>query len=200
MHPKIQEGNFHESINRAITEERHVEYLQEVLKKYKEYKLEFEKNFTDKNPKDAVYAFRATYLLKRPVWRDIAILGTQTFCDLAETIIESMCWDNDHMHGFEFLDTRKRPDPLFTGSSIAFFAPGWEDDPHPTFKTDEIRICDLDYSRHPRLEFMFDFGDGHRFDVKLKGTRHVDKQETARDFPRVIDQRGVAPEQYPALD
>ena len=200
MKPKIQESNFHESVSRAIAEERHVEYLQEVLKKYEEYKQEFEKSFRSKNPKDAVYAFRATYLLERLVWRDAAILGTQIFCDLAATIIGAMGWDNDHMHGFEFPERRARPDPYFTGSAIAMFAPGWEDDPHPTYKTDEIRICDIDYTKTRKLEFMFDYGDGHRFDVAYKGMRPVAGKETTRDFPRVTDQRGVAPEQYPALD
>lgn len=33
---------------------------------------------------------------------------------------------------------------MFTGSTVAFFAPGWEDDPHPTFKSDEIRIYDIE--------------------------------------------------------
>ena len=200
MHPKIQDYNFHEAIDRAIAEERHPEYLREVLKKYDEYQRVFETKFSDHNPADAVYVFRATYLLKKSVWREIEVLGMQTFHRFAATIIGAMGWDNDHMHGFEFPERRARPDPYFTGSAIAMFAPGWEDDPHPTYKTDEIRICDIDYTKTRKLEFMFDYGDGHRFDVAYKGMRPVAGKETTRDFPRVTDQRGVAPEQYPALD
>jgi hypothetical protein len=47
MKPKIQESNFIESINKAIAEGRHVEYLREVLKKYTEYQKEFEKNLSN---------------------------------------------------------------------------------------------------------------------------------------------------------
>ena len=198
--PKIQEGDFYKVINQAIAEERHVDYLQEVLKKYEEYKRVFDENFTDKNPREAVYKFHAVYLLKKPVWRDIEILGKQTFCHLAEEIIYSMNWDNDHMHGFEFPKVRKKPAPFFIGSAISFFAPGWEDDPHPTYKSDEIRICDMDYTKQPKLKFMFDFGDGHEFDIAFGGTRSINKKEKERDFPRMVDQRGVAPEQYPAYE
>jgi hypothetical protein len=197
MKPKIQEGDFYKIINHAISEGRHVDYLREVLKKYEEYKSEFEKNFTEENPKNTVYKFRVNYLLKRLVWREIELFGNQTFEDLAETIIDSMGWDNDHMHGFEFSGLDKRPDTLFTGSTIAFFASGWEDDPHPTFKFNKIHICDIDYVKQPKLEFTFDFGDGHRFDIEFKGIRKIAKNKMKNKFPCIIDQRGVGPEQYP---
>ena len=61
MKPKIQEDNFIQNINQAIAEGRHADYLNEVLRKYEEYKKEFDRNFSDKNPKDAVYVFRAKY-------------------------------------------------------------------------------------------------------------------------------------------
>jgi len=198
--PKIQQDNFYKVINQAISKGRHVDYLQEVLKKYKEYKSEFEKNFTDKNPKNAIYKLRAVYLLKKPVWREVEILGKQTFEDLADIIIDSMDWDNDHMHGFEFFGYNKKPDPLHTGSSIAFFAPGWEDDPHPTFKSNEIHICDIDYIKQPKLGFIFDFGDGHRFVIEFKGIRDINKKEKVKNLPCLLDQRGIAPDQYPDYD
>jgi len=193
--PIIKEGDFYEQINGAIAAGRHISYLKEVIKKYEEYKKVFAENFTTKNTKGAVYEFRISYLLKKPVWREIEILGKQSFFDLAEETIASMNWENDHMHGFDLKYPRK-PDPLITGSSISIFAPGWEDDPHPTFKTDEVMIADLDYIKQSKLRFTFDYGDGHEFDVEFKKMRVLSKGEKISNFPHVIDQRGVAPEQY----
>lgn len=200
MKPKINEGDFYKSINQTISEGRHVDYLQEVIKKYEEYKNEFEKNFTDKNPKKSVYKFCVTYLLKKPVWREIELLGKQTFLDLAKTIIDSMGWDNDHMHGFEIPKQKRKPDLFFTESSLAFFATGWEDDSHPTFKTDEISISDIGYEKLPKLHFTFDFGDSHEFNIEFKGMRDANEKEKIGDFPKVIDQCGVGPEQYPEYE
>lgn len=194
--PKIEEGDFYQNINNAISAKRHVLYLKEIIKQYEEYKKVFLENFSDKNPKDAVYKFRITYLLKRPVWRDIEIIGKQSFCDLADEIIFSMNWENDHMHGFD-LKYSKRLGNIINGSSITFFAPGWEDDQHPTYKTKDVLIADIDYNKQPKLKFMFDYGDSHEFDVEFKGMQSLNKNEKIANFPRLTDQRGVAPEQYP---
>jgi len=47
MKPKINEGNFYKSINQTISENRHIDYLKEVIKKYEEYKKTFDNVFTD---------------------------------------------------------------------------------------------------------------------------------------------------------
>ena len=159
MKPKLKEDNFLENIYQAIAEDRHVDYLKEVLRKYEEYKNEFERNFSEANSKDDVYRFRAKYLYDKIVWRDIEILGDQTFNDLADRVIFSMDWLNDHMHGFDLALKHTSKDLLFTGSSVTFFAPGWEDDPHPTYKSDEIYIADMDYEKQSKLRMTFDFGD-----------------------------------------
>jgi len=195
--PKIKEGDFQKSINQAIDADRHVKYLEEVLKKYDSYKKTFEEIFTSGNPEKQIYKFKVTYLRKKLVWRDIEITGEQTFLDLTEKIIDSMGWLNDHMHGFDIPGTEREPDPLMTGSSKSFFAPEWENDPHPFYKTDDIRICDINYDKLPKLDFMFDYGAGHAFHVKFKSSRTVNKKEKKRDFPKVVDRRGVSPEQYP---
>ena len=195
--PQIYEENFQTSINQVIKKGRHADYFKEVLREYEDYKVAFSKIFTDKNSPDDIYKFRVIYLLKKPVWRDIEILGKQTFLDLAEEVIDSMGWMNDHMHGFDIPETETEPDPFVTGSSKSFFAPGWIDDPHPTYKTDEIRICDIDYDELPKLNFIFDFGDGHRFNIEFKGNCKKKKEDKKSDFPKIIDQRGVGPEQYP---
>lgn len=197
MKPIVQEDDFYKVINRAIAEGRHVQYLQDVLKKYEEYKREFDKRLTEKNPVDVIYVFRVTYLSKKPVIREIEIYGRQTFDDLANEIIASMKWENDHMHGFEFLPRAERDDPFFTGSQIAFFAPYWEDDPHPTFKSDEICICNIDYDTQKKMEFIFDFGDYHQFEIEHIEMRKWDFSDRLTGFPRIIKKSGRPPKQYP---
>lgn len=198
MKPKIQDGNFCQVTKQAMAEGRYDDYMKEVLKDYEAYKNEFDDNFTEANPPGAVYRFKVEYLLKKPVWREIEILGRQTFARLSNTIIDSMGWNNDHMHGFSFPDPKDKS--MLRPSPYTFFADGWEDDPHPTFKSTEIRICDIDYKKQPRLGFLFDFGDGHMFNIEFKGFQTNEKKAKAGDYPRVVDQRGIAPEQYPALE
>lgn len=194
--PIVQEGDFYQSIQRAKKQGNHDEYLDEILDAYEKYKQVFSQAFTENNPLDAIYVFRVNYLLKVPVWRDIAILGNQTFYHLAKTIIRSMGWKNDHMHGFSIPQVDKIYQSRFADYSI--FAPGWKDDPFPTIKTDKVKIADVDYKKHPKWEFIFDFGDGHLFTIEL---RKIETGNEAKDycknFPVCVDQHGIAPEQYP---
>lgn len=194
MKPKVEESNFLEVINKAIAEKRHVDYLQKVKKDFKDYKNHFEQVLLEDFDNHKVYCFQAVYKRERNLWRTIEVLGNQTFNELAEAIISSMDWDNDHMHGFYFPDEKGE---MLYSSPYAIFAPGWEDDPHPTFKTDEIKIGQIDFEKLPRLEFVFDFGDSHEFDIYYKSQRKPEKKEGQKDFPRLVDQKGVAPEQYP---
>ncbi len=109
-----------------------------------------------------------------------------------------MKWDNDHMHSFSIAHLEKKSANR-DGSRVwaEFFAPDWKDDPYPTYKTDQVQICQLDYQKVPKLNFTFDFGDGHRFDIVYKAVRARNSKEHIKDFPLNIDQRGIAPEQYP---
>lgn len=197
--PIIEEGNFQEIIHEAQKEKRHPAYLKKIVVDYEKYRQEFSKAFIDKNPLNGVYVFRVSYIRKTPVWRDIVIFGKQTFCNLAEAIIDWMGWDNDHMHGFSMKKVEGVPQHRY--SQFSMYAPGWEDDPYPTFKTDQIKIADINYSMHPKWNFVFDFGDGHEFDIELK---KIDEKAQEKDFdeslPTCIDQRGVAPIQYPAFE
>lgn len=203
MTPEINEGDFYETIHAAIAADRHVEELKKILEDYELYKKKFADSFTKNGYPKALYTFRVTYHYKKNLWRDIAVLGSQKFLDLAEAIIDSMGWDNDHMHGFELIDIhplgRNVPAKKLWSMSYEFFAPDWEDDTFPTYKTDEIHISDLDYAKYPKLKFSFDYGDDHTFDVELKHVKEGEKK-LKKNFPILIDQRGVAPEQYPEYE
>jgi hypothetical protein len=200
--PRIQEDDFYENINAAIKEGRHVDALEDIVKQYEDYKAVMEQALTDKNSSDAVYVFCAKYLRRKNIWREIAILGSQTFEILAGEIINSMAWDNDHMHGFSLPKKPQLQSP-FSFSPLAeyypytFFADGWGDDQYPTFKSNQIRICQINYDLFPVLRFEFDFGDSHLFEVKLKEIRKPEIHGSKKTLPMLVDQRGVAPEQYP---
>ena len=196
---KIDEGDFKQSINRAINKGNHVDYLKNVLKDFDDYEKFFLNVFTDKNPPHSVYSFKVNYLLKKPVWREFEICGVQEFDLFAEAITDSMEWYNDHMHGFSFPDSKQNHWQLNI-LPYTFYAPGWEDDPFPTYKSDQIRIENLDYKKFPKLRFEFDYGDGHLFDIEYLNIRPMEENEVVDEFPKVIDQRGVAPEQYPPCD
>ena len=197
--PVIEEGDFREVIGTAFKEKRHVSYLKKVLIDFEEYKKVFSQVFTTENPLQVVYIFRFHYIDKRPVWRDIAILGKQTLSNLAETVIDWMDWDNDHMHAFSLKKLHEKSLSRYTEFSL--YAPGWEDDPYPTFKTNKIKVADIDWQKYPKWNFVFDFGASYEFDVEL---RKIETKLTGKDFdeplPACIDQRGVAPLQYPEYD
>ena len=201
--PKIKEGDFREVISSAIAENRHVDYLRAVLENYEWYQKEFTKVFAHNGEPTAIYIFRAVYERESKIWREIEILGSQTFEKLAKMIVSGMKWHYDHMHGFTIPGIEKKPSGKIEYEPITrldFFAPHWEDDPFPTYKSNEIKICQIDYSKHPILDFIFDFGDGHEFQIIYKGTRPIKPREKKVVFPAIIDQRGIAPKQYPPCE
>lgn len=196
--PVPDEGDFYEVTKHAISIEMHADFVKDAVKDYEDYKTYFSNVFVEK-PLGNWYIFRVIYLLKKPVWRDIIIGQSQTLNDLAEEVIYSMSWDNDHMHGFGFPFKRGKLIEWYV-SPYAIYAPGWEDDPFPTYKSDQIKIGEIDFVKYPKIRFTFDYGDNHEFDILYKGLYKPSKKLIIKDLPSTIDQRGVAPEQYPDYD
>jgi len=199
--PVIEESGFVESINKAIAKKQHADYLRSMLKQYDEYKSVFKGVLVPLQSDDCrkVFTFRVTYLLKNPVWREFELHGCETLEEFADAVIDSMGWANDHMHGF-FVPEGRGKMKYYAYTENGIYAPGMEDDPFPTFKSDQVRIASIDYGKYPKLGFVFDFGDGHRFDIVWKGTREGSKGHNDEDMPRLVDQRGVGPEQYPNVE
>lgn len=196
------ENDFYQSINAAISKGRHAEYLSSVLAEYEWYKTEFSKVFSHTQPSGSIYLFHVVYKLKHGVSRDIEILGNQSYEKLARIIVKSMGWQYDHMHGFTVVGPKRKPYDSFMvqKSQLEFFAPNWNDDPYPTYKSSKIKINQINYTKYPRIEFIFDFGDGHRFDIKFVKERKVTLRDGKKKFPQLFDQCGIGPEQYPDAD
>ncbi len=47
------------------------------------------------------------------------------------------------------------------------------------------------------MEYLFDFGDQWRFDVKLEG---IDSADARVKKPKILEKRGQSPPQYPNMD
>ncbi len=65
--PILDEDGFYQGINKAIQENRHVDYLKNVIEDYEAYKKAFATVFAEENPDDFVYRFHVTYLNKKAV-------------------------------------------------------------------------------------------------------------------------------------
>ena len=198
--PVIEESGFTESIESAITQEKHSEHLQHILEQYDEYKRIFRNVLIPLLAGDCkkIFTFRVNYLLKKRVWREFELHGCETLEEFADAIVDSMGWAKDHLHGF-FIPEGRGSMKYYAYTENGIYAPGMEDDPSPTFKSDQVRIGNIDYEKYPKIGFVFDFGDGHRFDILWKGTR-IGAKEQDGSMPKLIDQRGVGPEQYPDIE
>lgn len=195
MKPKIRNREFESIAKKMITKSDHSDYMRVALKEYQSYLRFMDKAFLDE-PDDRLYTIRATYRQKKGLWREIEIHGRQSLADLASCIIESMDWMEDHLHGFWFPDERRNR----IYGTYGVYHENMEDDPHPTFKTQNVPISQIDWKKYPTLGFVFDFGDGHEFDITLKQTSVITSKAKNLSYARLIDQRGVAPEQYPDYD
>lgn len=198
--PEINEDDFKKTLSNARKSSEHKEYLDKVLVDYDRYVKDFTKAFTIKNDLYSVYIFRATYLnSEKPIWRELALLGKHTFDDLADEIIWWMSWDNDHMHAFVLNKPDEKEDNIY--KLPAMYSQEWEDDPYPTHKTTDVKIVDVNYTKYPKWGFIFDFGDGHEFDVELlRIEKKFNRKLYSSPLPTCIDMRGVSPEQYPPLE
>ena len=193
------EKDFYNAINKAMKNSAHKESLSDIIKEFEKYKKYMQENIIPSAmSSDKIFQFRFTYQLEKKVWKDVEIHGKQNLETLAEYIIDEMDWDNDHLHSFFF------PNKEFDGlrywySLYEIGSDGVENEQYPILCTDEVLVSAIDYGKNPKLGFVFDFGDDHRFMMEFKGTRILKKNERKENFPKIIDQRGVGPEQYPCI-
>jgi hypothetical protein len=199
--PPIEgEKSFYTSINKAIARGEHVQGLKQIIKEYEDYKSYMSGVFEKSEPAyQDIFKFRVEYLMKKPVWRVFEVEGCQSFEEFSNSIIDSMGWANDHLHAFYFPEFRNGHLFQYSYSPYGIYSQHFEDEQHPTYHSNNIRITEIDYAKYPRLNYIFDFGDGHQFSVKFISRRKSEKADEMSLLPKIIDQRGVGPDQYPQI-
>jgi hypothetical protein len=123
-------------------------------------------------------------------YRDIEIDPSKSLYRLGEAIVSAFGFDFDHAFGFYSGDPygAKRKHPRYE-----LFADIGEADPG-VCSVKKTKIVEAFPAVGHSLLFLFDYGDEWRFRVKLKTTgRKIPKTR----YPRIVESRGEAPEQYP---
>ena len=120
------------------------------------------------------------------IWRRIAIPAGQTLDALSDIILDAYQFvDRIHLYQFSY---RNRYGVL-------------EKVKHPSLEekpwTSEFLVGHVPLRVGHTMEYLFDFGDWWQFDVTLE---QVNPAGESIQEPRILDQHGKAPEQYPNWD
>lgn len=189
---KKEEKDFLKDMGSQIKKNNHVEYFEGAIKNFNEYKKFISENLLECEHKmNTIYRVKFTYVRQKNVWREFEVFEHQTLEEITESLLDSMEWDNDHLHAYHFGD-------WYSGHGI--YSPHIEDESWPTLKTSDVPIASIDFSKNKKMYFVFDFGDDHRFHLEFVSTRLAEKKDDMDVFPKLVDIRGVGPEQYPALE
>ena len=98
-----EEKNFLKDIEENIKDNNHKDFFVNILKEFEDYKKFMSDALVDAELKiDTIFRVRFTYMLKQNVWREFELFENQNLTELAESLIESMDWDYDHLHSYWF--------------------------------------------------------------------------------------------------
>jgi hypothetical protein len=132
---------------------------------------------------NGLYVFKVS--LGAKVWRRIAIPAALSLDDLSDAILRAYDFDDDHLYQFSYRDR--------FGVTVQVKHPYMEEPP----STDEVAIGELPLRPGASMEYLFDFGDEWRFDVKLE---RIDPADGRIKKPKLLEEHGEAPPQYPNME
>lgn len=178
-------------INRMLTEEANlpdeeseIETLHPFQRLLQPCLPEWKKNLVmPKTPlREGTHIFKVSL---GPVWRRIAINGKQPLITLADAILASVEFDNDHLHEFSYTNrfgiTERVSHPYLDEAELV---------------SSEVLVGEAPISIGGRMTFLFDFGDNWEFDVLLETV----EPKRIRQRYKILETHGEAPEQYPDWD
>jgi hypothetical protein len=131
--------------------------------------------------RDGTFVFKVSL---NDIWRVIAIPARQTVERLADTILKSVKFDDEHLWDFRLEDR--------LGGNLIITRP-YMDREAEAHGADEVLIRDLPLAIGESMSYTYDYGDNWKFDVKLV---RVDDPQPKFKAPRVIGSHGKAPSQY----
>ena len=132
-----------------------------------------------------VEAWIISVKFKKGCYRHIQIPKTETLAELADVILWSFDFENDHAHAF-FMDN------LFWSDADSYFLSFVSDDGEERY-TENVYLDILSVKQ--KFKFIFDFGDEWRFECQV--LREIEAEDEGAYLVREV---GTPPEQYPDYD
>lgn len=130
------------------------------------------------------YLFKVKFRHAKRIWRKIEVAEQQTLHHLHLAILDAIGWDEDHLYSF-FMSNRA------WDRVTEYASPHAEEEAR---NAGRARIGDLGLKPKQKFLYLFDYGDCHEFEVEVVG---VNPDAPAGRYPRLVESRGEAPEQYP---
>ena len=154
------------------------------------------------------FIFKVKLKYDKRVWRKIEILGSQTLDHLHTAIQEAYGFDADHLYSyfmsgkawdhsnFEYYHPEADPKIPINKKMRTMSSMIRGSYPEPRLPATRVRIESLNLEPKQKFLYLFDYGDEWQFEVEFitEGT----PQKT--HYPRIIDSKGEAPEQYTDCD
>jgi hypothetical protein len=143
---------------------------------------------------------RAKARESKRIYRDIELICDSTLEDLAFAIVEAFGWDCDHCYGFYSHLGQSLHD---SEESYELFADLAEEDGSAIEVRDGVlgvkdtAICDVFENRGKKMQFLFDYGDDHRFELEARG---FGETMPGIVYPRLMSAKGELGPQYPDYD
>lgn len=140
---------------------------------------------------------RAKVMESKRIYRDVEISSDSTLEDLALAIVEVFGWDCDHCYGFYSHLGQSLHD---SEESYELFADLAEEDGSAMDVRDGVlgvkdtAIGDVFENRGKKMQFLFDYGDDHRFELEARG---FDETMPGVLYPRLMSAKGELGPQYP---
>ena len=139
--------------------------------------------------------FKASLMRSPKIAREIEVPENTSLYKLAEAIIGSYNFYLDHCFGFfskiaewGYCDSDEQYE-LFTD----LIEEGEDLEPTNSGSVKKTKVRDVWRNVGDKMLFLFDYGDGWKFVVELKG---LGERVTGGKYPRVIKKTGRAPKQY----
>lgn len=124
------------------------------------------------------------------ITRKLELLEDQTLDDLHEAIIyEAFGWDDPHMYSF-YMDSKPYSRDL-KKEYTSHPEEDWFTRDKPNSTTAKLKNLKLE--KKQKFLFLFDFGDDHRFNIKVWD---FSEAKEGIKYPLILEENGKAPEQY----
>ena len=133
-----------------------------------------------------VYQFKITLKgIKPPIWRRILVPDNITFKRFSTVILNSMGWENCHLHSFLVKDLHTGKKFEITDSITAKEA-GMPN----TLNENKVKISDFFSMQNKTAFFLYDFGDNWDHSVLLE---KILPREEGKKYPVTIDGKRACP-------